>query len=310
MKFHTSDACFDTILHIIGYLLTMARLFFGQNFGEFVDMFPTTIFKTRKFAGLNTDEFVKFVVCPKCHKLYTYDQAMTVVDGRKETNTCDFVRFPNHIHERMRTPCGASLMKVVVSTNGSKQWLYPYKIYAYQSLKVSLQRLLQRQEILSAISKGTSSCEGGYFDIYDGEAWQQLKDSNGEFYFGKKRNLAGIFNIDWFQPFESSEHSVGALYLVLLNLPREMRFKKENVILVGIIPGPKEPDLNVNTYLQPLVNELMSFWKGIYLYENSDLTLYRFIVLCIASDLPATRKCCGFLSYNALKGMSFFEYGL
>ena len=134
---------------------------------------------------------------------------------------------------------------------------------------------------------------------------EAFKDPNGQQYFKDRRNLAGIFNIDWFQPFEGSEHSLGAMYLVLLNLPREMRFKKENILLVGLIPGPHEPELNVNTYLTPFVNELLQFWKGVHLYEDNDLTLYRFVLLCISSDLPATRKCCGFLSYNAKKGIFF-----
>ena len=31
----------------------------------------------------------------------------------------------------------------------------------------------------------------------------------------------------------------------------------------GIMPGPKEPKKNVNTYLQPLVNELKELWTGV-----------------------------------------------
>lgn len=45
------------------------------------------------------------------------------------------------------------------------------------------------------------------------------------------------------------------------------------------------------------------------MYEDNDLALYRFVLLCISSDLPATRKCCGFLSYNAKKG-KFSLYNL
>ena len=91
--------------------------------------------------------------------------------------------------------------------------------------------------------------------------------------------------------------------MVLLNLPREIRFKRENVILIGIIPGPKEPELVINTYLKPLVDELLTLWNGVYLKKCNDSVFYRFALVCISSDLPATRKCCGFLSYNALRGI-------
>ena len=75
--------------------------------------------------------------------------------------------------------------------------------------------------------------------------------------------LAG--NVDWFQPFSHVCDSVGAIYLVVLNLPREMRYKMENMILAGIIPGLKEPSLNINSYLTPLVLELKEFYDGVNL---------------------------------------------
>lgn len=59
------------------------------------------------------------------------------------------------------------------------------------------------------------------------------------------RNFGFMLNIDWFQPFKHSLYSVGALYMVLMNLPRSQRFKLENVFLVGVIPGPHEPNLNI-----------------------------------------------------------------
>ena len=42
-----------------------------------------------------------------------------------------------------------------------------------------------------------------------------------------------------------------------LNLPRSMHFKPESIIIMGIIPGSKEP---MNSYLRPLVKELNSLW--------------------------------------------------
>ena len=43
---------------------------------------------------------------------------------------------------------------------------------------------------------------------------------------------------------------------------REHRFKFENVVLVGVIPGPKEPKGVINNFLGPMVNELLEFWHG------------------------------------------------
>jgi len=78
------------------------------------------------------------------------------------------------------------------------------------------------------------------------------------------RSLAFGLNVDWFQPYSRrSDVSVGVIYLVILNLPREERFKWENVILVGVIPDMEKMPKSINSFLKPLVDELQVLWKGI-----------------------------------------------
>ena len=67
-----------------------------------------------------------------------------------------------------------------------------------------------------------------------------------------------MLNLDWFQPFDHTTDSYGAMYLTIMNLPREERFRKENVILVGVIPAMEHEPSNVNSFLYPLVQELNS----------------------------------------------------
>ena len=81
-------------------------------------------------------------------------------------------------------------------------------------------------------------------------------------YFKNPGNLLLSINVDWFQPFVHTNYSVGALYLVILHLPREVRYKIENIILVDVIPGPKEPQLLMNSYITPLVQELTAAYQG------------------------------------------------
>jgi len=50
-----------------------------------------------------------------------------------------------------------------------------------------------------------------------------------------------------------------------MNLPRHMRNKQENILLVGLIPGPHEPAHDLNSFLEPLVEDLLHFWDGIEL---------------------------------------------
>ena len=93
---------------------------------------------------------------------------------------------------------------------------------------------------------------------------------------------------------------MGVLYLVVMNLPRNIRFKRENLIIIGIIPGPHEPSLTINTFLTPLVAELLSLWQGLTFKTCSNSTVnVRGALLCVACDIPAARKISGFLSFKA-----------
>ena len=139
-------------------------------------------------------------------------------------------------------------------------------------------------------------------DLYDGKVWKDL-EQNG--FFDSPYNLAVTLNVDWFQPYKRVKDSVGALYLCIANLPRSLRYKQENVILVGIIPGPKEPALTINSYLEPLVDELKEFWSGvnITLPSGNNITV-RVCLICITCDVPAIRKVCGFVGHKARLGCS------
>ena len=76
------------------------------------------------------------------------------------------------------------------------------------------------------------------------------------------------------------------------------------MILVGIIPGPREPSLDINSFLEPMVADLMKLWKGIEV-ETSEgkLCLYAALI-CNSSDVPACRKVGGFVGHGAVKGCS------
>ena len=54
------------------------------------------------------------------------------------------------------------------------------------------------------------------------------------------------------------------------------------------------------------MHELQQFWSGVKMHvnmssENIEQTV-RCALLCVSCDLPAGRKACGFLSYNARLG--------
>ena len=72
--------------------------------------------------------------------------------------------------------------------------------------------------------------------------------------FLHQNHLGLLFNLDWFQPFTYTQHSTGAIYASIYNLPKSERNKPENIIYLGFLPGPKEVGLErINHYLAPIV---------------------------------------------------------
>ena len=70
------------------------------------------------------------------------------------------------------------------------------------------------------------------------------------------------------------QYSVGGIYLVIQNLPRDERFKEENVILIGCIPGPNEPHLSIDSYLLPLIEELkLAYAEGITVISSNNVSV-------------------------------------
>lgn len=141
--------------------------------------------------------------------------------------------------------------------------------------------------------------DGYLADVYDGQLWRN--ELSG--YLTCERNLYGLINVDWVQTYTHTTYSLGIIYVTILNLPRAERNKEENIMVLGIIPGPTEPKLHLNSYLKPIVDDLIALEKGLLIQDGSRYgNIYRFRIFGCTSDLPATRKLGGFLSYHANKG--------
>ena len=114
-----------------------------------------------------------------------------------------------------------------------------------------------------------------------------------------------MLRVDWFEPYKHTNHSCGVIYLVRMNLPREERFKPENVIIVGIIPGPKELKGDMTSFLKPLVDELIEFWDGVIITDTllpGGMFMVRVALLALCCDVPAARKWRRFAGHSAAKG--------
>ena len=143
-------------------------------------------------------------------------------------------------------------------------------------------------------------------NIFEGRVWRDFLTCNGSPFLSAPRNYAFMLNVDWMQPFDHTPYSVVVIYLGLVNLPGSERFKRQNIFLVGIIPGPNEPRLNINSYLSPLVDELLILWEDGVKLRHSRSPLFpecvNVALLYVACDIPASRKVCGFTGHNSSRG--------
>ena len=250
--------------------------------------------------------FRKFVVCTKCKSLYDYEDCILKVEGEKVTKLCPFVEFPNHPRLHLRRSCNQPLLKKVCNSNGEVK-LIPHKVYHYQSLKSAFKRFINRSGFEKKCEewRQRQPHDNILTEVYDGQIWKDFCDKEKHDFLNHENNYALMLNVDWFQPFKHVNYSVGAVYMVFLNLPIRERFKRENVILVGVIPNlDKEPA--TNTFLQPLVEELLQAWTtgfSMTSYLSPKIPKkFRLALLCCGCDIPASRKVCGFLGHMAKKG--------
>ena len=73
--------------------------------------------------------------------------------------------------------------------------------------------------------------EGVYSDWFDGKRFEEEKE-----WLSDERNDINIVlltNVDWWQVFQRTVHSMGAIYASILNLPRELRQQLENIMTLG-----------------------------------------------------------------------------
>ena len=249
-------------LFVYHLLKLVSELVHAQD--NLCDKFPKTLQNARAMVVTQDVSFTEYVVCQKCSAIYNYDDCFTKLpNGTLISKKCQYVKYPNHPQVSRRKPCNASLLQKVKV--GTQYQLKPHKVYCYNSLLTSIQRLVNRPGFLEKCeqwrSRSAVSEDTLLTDIYDGRVWHDF----GKDFLKKPYSWCVTMNIDWFQPYTHVTDSLGAIYLVIQNLPRSERFKFENMVLVGLIPGPKEPKYTINSYIYPLVSELQKLWSGIRL---------------------------------------------
>ncbi|TFK58258.1 hypothetical protein BDN72DRAFT_743417, partial [Pluteus cervinus] len=99
--------------------------------------------------------------------------------------------------------------------------------------------------------------------------------------------------------------------LVCMNLPPHLRYKAENIYLVGILPGPREPSLEeLNHFTKPLVDDLLRLWEPGLVFSALPHFLRGCVVRCaliaLIADLMAIRKMAGMTTISSIEHFCSF----
>ena len=78
-----------------------------------ISLLPCSLYLEWKLLHLHDDDFIRYVVCPKCENLYEYLECINRVGNELESKRCTYVAFKNHPFMRYRSPCNAVLLKKV-----------------------------------------------------------------------------------------------------------------------------------------------------------------------------------------------------
>ena len=303
-KYSIAQNAFNSLLKLIGLFFSALYCLF-PSLSPVLSLFPVSTYAFKMALSINENNFIQYVVCPSCYMLYDFKECF---DHRQKPKTCSYVQFPEHRMQAFRLPCNSRLLSEITLKSGCHKY-YPRKFYCFKSVSESLRMLVDRKGFLTHCENwrlrrvpSSTMC-----DIYDGQIWKDFQCINGVPFLAVHHNLALMLNIDWFRPYKHTPYSVGAIYMIVTNLPRSIRFRKENVILVGIVPGPSEPPLNMNSFLKPLVDDLISLWTDGITVSSPDsphpITV-KAALICVACDIPACRKVLGFYGHMSRAGCS------
>ncbi|KAJ3575942.1 hypothetical protein NP233_g765 [Leucocoprinus birnbaumii] len=265
-----------------------------------IDSIPGDIRTARKLFATDPG-IVVYAACPKCHNLYAPD----VKDGIEVyPSRCSYVRFPG------KPPCSTRLCKLGVRKGLSVR--VPIRPYAMQSFTSFLGGFYSRPGIESALRSTNHGLRADepISDIGQSPGLRQLLDSDGRVFLESEDEIRTIWSLsyDGFNPFHNKaagkSASAGVLAMVCLSLPPELCYKRENIYLVGIIPGPKQPAGDaLNPYLTPLIDTLVQCYEqGTWFTRTFEYPAGRRSKEALVpniDDLPASRKISGSASHSA-----------
>ena len=140
--FRVSDAAIGILLSFLSIFLQSVVYYLQlEQLQEFASSLPQSLFNARALAGRQSNQFRRYICCPKCHSLHRW--SILKANQSDHLRVCDHVKFPQHPQPQHRKACGAPLATKVKLFSGHIKYI-PYWVFCYKSIIESLQQMIMR----------------------------------------------------------------------------------------------------------------------------------------------------------------------
>ncbi|KAG2217346.1 hypothetical protein INT45_010278 [Circinella minor] len=120
-------------------------------------------------------------------------------------------------------------------------------------------------------------------DVFDGAAYREMRSR----LFQQPLDIGISIFHDGFNIFKRKSYTITVVMAMLLNLPPEERFKKENLLLLATIPGPGKPKM-IDSFLRPIREELKVLQEdGMRITTDDGVFNSRVQLIFTGGDIPA-----------------------
>ena len=141
-------------------------------------------------------------------------------------------------------------------------------------------------------------------DIQDGTVIKNLMKPGG--FLSVPEHLGLIINTDGVQTFNASKHSIWPIYLMVSNLPPDVRILERYLVLAGAWFGPKKPN-DMSLVLQPIIDKIEKLQNGPGLLAQTPAgeKNVKAVLLAGVFDLPAKAAVLNTVQFNGHYGCTY-----
>jgi len=289
-KYGWSDVSFNDLLRILAWLLPKPNKVPKNTYRAKKIISPFTMGVQRIHACPNHcilyrgDAYKNLDKCPVCGaKRYKNNAGYC---GREEKDQTDEIK---------RKRRGGSVVSnekpdTCLGDDDSKQRRIPCLVVWYLPVADRLRRMFSNPSDAELMrwwdSDKRKKGDGKIRHPADGTQWQKFDEKYKEF-ARDPRNVRFALDTDGMNPFgeRRSNHSTWPVVMSMFNLPTWLCQKRKYLFLCILIQGPKHPGLDIDVFLEPLLEEMAKLWnhgiKMIDAFTQQEFTLRAMIFVTI-----------------------------